>query len=74
MPITKTHTFRELSDPELVKRIDENIEALTNMKFQKATNQVENSSKFTHLRREIARMKTILAERKKKAAQTKASA
>ncbi|MBW7888143.1 MAG: 50S ribosomal protein L29 [Bacteroidetes bacterium] len=69
MPITKIHTFRELSDGELLKRIEENIEALANLRFQKATSQVENSSKFTHLRREIARIKTILAERKKKAAQ-----
>lgn len=69
MPITKIHTFRELSDGELLKRIEENIEALVNLRFQKATSQVENSSKFTHLRREIARIKTILAERKKKAAQ-----
>ncbi len=69
MPIMKAHQFRELTDAELVKRIEENKEALANLKFQKATSQVENTSKFTTLRKEIARMKTILRERELKAAQ-----
>ena len=67
MPIMKAHQFRELTDVELLKRIDENKEALANLKFQKATSQVDNTSKFTLLRKEIARMKTILRERELKA-------
>lgn len=59
----KTHELRQLTDEELLKRIQENNEALSMMHFQKATSQVENTSKFTLLRKDIARMKTILRER-----------
>ena len=59
----KSHELRQLTDEELVKRIEENSESLASMKFQKATSQVENTSKFTLLRKDIARMKTILRER-----------
>lgn len=59
----KSHELRQLTDEELEKRIQENNDALSAMKFQKATSQVENTSKFTTLRKDIARMKTILRER-----------
>ena len=59
----KSHELRQLTDEELVKRIEENSESLASMKFQKATSQVENTSKFTSLRKDIARMKTIQRER-----------
>jgi large subunit ribosomal protein L29 len=59
----KTHELRQLTNEELEKRIQENNEALSTMQFQKATSQVENTSKFTLLRKDIARMKTILRER-----------
>ncbi len=52
-----------MTNEELNKRIEENLEALSTMKFQKATSQVENTSKFTSLRKDIARMKTIIRER-----------
>lgn len=59
----KSHELRQLTDDEIAKRIEENKEALATMKFQKVTSQVENTSKFTMLRKDIARMKTILRER-----------
>lgn len=59
----KSLELRQMTNEELVKRIDEDIDALATMKFQKATSQVENSSKFMLLRRDIARMKTIIRER-----------
>lgn len=59
----KSHELRQLTDDEIAKRIEENKDALATMKFQKATSQVENTSKFTSLRKDIARMKTILRER-----------
>lgn len=59
----KSHELRQLTDDELAKRIEENKESLATMKFQKTTSQVENTSKFTLLRKDIARMKTILRER-----------
>ncbi|MDD8017001.1 MAG: 50S ribosomal protein L29 [Bacteroidota bacterium] len=59
----KPTDLRLLTDEELLKRIDENRDSLSAMKFHKATSQVENTSQFTLLRKDIARMKTILRER-----------
>ncbi len=59
----KTQELRQLTNEELIKRIEENLDAVATMKFQKATSQVENSAKFSVLRKDIARMKTIIRER-----------
>ncbi len=59
----KALEIKQMTNEELNKRIEENLEALSTMKFQKATSQVENTSKFTSLRKDIARMKTIIRER-----------
>lgn len=66
----KAFEIRQLSDVELEKRIIEEQENLAHMKFQKATKQIENTAQIGHIRRDIARMRTILTERKTKAAQT----
>ncbi len=59
----KALEIRQLTNEELLKRIDENLDAIATMKFQKATSQVENSAKFSVLRKDIARMKTIIRQR-----------
>ncbi|MDP1675478.1 MAG: 50S ribosomal protein L29 [Bacteroidota bacterium] len=59
----KAQELKQLTNEELAKRIEENLDALATMKFQKATSQVENSSKFSLLRKDIARMKTIIRQR-----------
>jgi len=59
----KAQELKQLTNDELAKRIEENLEALAAMKFQKVTSQVENSSKFSLLRKDIARMKTIIRQR-----------
>lgn len=59
----KAQELKQLTNDELAKRIEENLEALATMKFQKVTSQVENSSKFSLLRKDIARMKTIIRQR-----------
>ncbi len=64
----KAFEVRQLSDIELEKRIIEEQENLAHMKFQKATKQIENTAEIGHIRRDIARMRTILTERKTKAA------
>ncbi len=67
----KAFEFRELSDVELQKRIQEEEESLANLRFQKVLSQLENPLKLKHLRRDIARMKTILRERQLKSAPSK---
>jgi large subunit ribosomal protein L29 len=59
----KAHDLRQLSDTELLKRIQEEEENLSNLKFQKVIGQLENPMKLGHSRKVIARIKTILRER-----------
>ncbi len=67
----KTFEIKDLSDSELVKRIADDKESLAHMKFQQATKQIENTAKLRLIRRDIARMMTMLNQRKRKAAATK---
>jgi large subunit ribosomal protein L29 len=62
----KAHDLIQLSDAELQKRIQEEEENLSNLKFQKVIGQLENPMKMGHVRKDIARMKTILRDRQLK--------
>jgi large subunit ribosomal protein L29 len=59
----KAHELRQLSDAELQKRIQEEEENLSHLKFQKVIGQLENPMKMGHVRKDIARMRTILRDR-----------
>lgn len=59
----KAFEVRALSDAELQKRIQEERENLSHLKFQKVIGQLENPMKMDHIKKEIARMQTILRER-----------
>ncbi|HLF19488.1 MAG TPA: 50S ribosomal protein L29 [Bacteroidota bacterium] len=59
----KAFEFRGLSDSELQKRIQEEQENLSHLRFQKVIGQLENPMKIDHIRKDIARMKTVLRER-----------
>lgn len=55
--------IRELTDAEIQQRIVETQEELFRLRFRSATQQLENPSLVRKLRRDVARMKTILRER-----------
>ena len=59
----KARELRELSDEELRQKEKELREELFNLRFQLATGQLENTMRITHVKRDIARIKTILRER-----------
>jgi large subunit ribosomal protein L29 len=59
----KAHDLRQLSDAELQKRIQEEEENLSHLRFQKVIGQLENPMKLGHVRKDIARIKTILRDR-----------
>lgn len=59
----KVKDFRELSDDELAKRLDEVKEELFNLRFQLATGQLDNPIKIRDVRRDIAKVQTVLRER-----------
>lgn len=61
----KPDKMRELSDAELEEKGQDLQEELFNLKFQLATGQIENPLKIRQVRRDIARVKTILWERKR---------
>lgn len=61
----KAREIQDLQVSELEKRIREEEENLVHLKFQKATSQLESPIKIRLVRRDIARMKTILNEKKK---------
>lgn len=60
----KTSEIRELSDEEIIAKVAENKEELFNLRFSQATGTLEKPSRIRELRKEIAKMKTIMRERK----------
>ncbi|MCL4546001.1 MAG: 50S ribosomal protein L29 [Chloroflexi bacterium] len=64
----KPSDIRALNDSELAKRLDELQQELFNLRFQLTTRQLENYKKVEAVRRDIARVKTIMRERELEAA------
>jgi large subunit ribosomal protein L29 len=60
---TKPAELRELSDPELLDRLREAKVELFNLRVQGATGQLDNNRRLPVVRREIARIYTIIRER-----------
>jgi len=63
----KASEIRELSEEELAKKIKELKEELFNLRFQHAINQLDNPMRLKYVRKDIARLLTILRERELKA-------
>ena len=59
--------IREMSDVELVKKLDDLKEELFHLRFQHAINQLDNPMRLKAVRKEIAVVKTIIRERELKA-------
>jgi large subunit ribosomal protein L29 len=58
----KTVDLRKLSYAELQEQLDESKEELFNLRFQIVTNQLDNTARITQVRREVARIKTMMRE------------
>ncbi len=59
----KASEYRALSTGELLSKLDEYQQELFNLRFQKASGQLTNTARPRLVRKEIARIKTILRER-----------
>ncbi len=59
----KAKEFRQLSEGELLIKEKELGEELFNLRFQQATGQLENLMRIPEVKRDIARVKTILKEK-----------
>src|SRR5690606_10536107 len=55
--------LRELSSDDLAERLDEVKEEFFNLRFQNATGQLENFAQIKQVKREIARINTLVHER-----------
>ena len=60
---TPASEFRELNDEELRARLSEAKEELFNLRVQLATGQLTNNRRISTVKRDIARMYTVLRER-----------
>ena len=63
MAETTAAEIRDLADAELVTRLAEAKEELFNLRFQVATGQLDNNRRLHHVRRDIARIYTVMRER-----------
>ncbi len=59
----KPSEFRGLSDEELRFKSEESAREIFNLRFRRGTGKIENPAKLRRLRRDLARVKTILRER-----------
>ena len=59
----KLTEIRALNTKELEHKLDESYKELFNLRFQWQSGQLVDSNRLTAVRRDIARMKTVLRER-----------
>ena len=68
----RAEEIRELSDDEIRSRIAELEEERFRLRFRSATDTLEDPLRFRVIRKDIARLKTVLRERQLSAANTRA--
>lgn len=54
--------LRKLNYEELGEKLDESKEELFNLRFQHVTNQLDNTSRMKKVKRDVARVATIMRE------------
>ena len=59
----KAEKLRDMTEKELIEKMNDFKEELFNLRFQLATAQLENPLRIRAVRKDIARIKTILRER-----------
>jgi len=59
----KALEFRNLTTAEIEQKVNGFKEELFNLRFQLATGQLDNPAQIRHIRKQIARAKTVLRER-----------
>ena len=62
----KAAELREMSNAELTKKLAELKEELFNLRFQHAINQLENPLRIDTVKKDIARVMTVMAEKNAK--------
>ncbi len=62
----KAFEVRELSSNELMEKLGDLKAELFNLRFQLAVNQLENTNRLSDVKKDIARVKTIIREKQSK--------
>ena len=65
----KAALVREVSDSELESRLSEAKQELFNLRFQNVTGQLDNTARIGQVRKDVARIETILRQREIAAAE-----
>ena len=61
--VSKAYELEELTGTELAEKLRKAKEELFNLRFQAATGQLENNSRLRTVKKDIARIYTVLRER-----------
>ena len=60
--VMKREEIKEMTVNELKLKLQDDLEELQNLRFQKALHQLENPMRIHHIRKEIAQVKTVIRE------------
>jgi large subunit ribosomal protein L29 len=63
----KAADIRQMTDDQMRDEIERLKKEQFNLRFQRATGQLENTARVRHVRRDIARLTTVVAENRAKA-------
>lgn len=63
----KISDIRSLSDSELETKVTDLSEELFKLRFQHGIRQLENTAKLSGIRKDVARVKTVISEKQRKA-------
>ncbi len=66
----KIYEIREMSNDEIVKRIEEEEKGMVDLRFQHELKNLTNTAKLNLAKKDIARMKTVLNEREAESKKT----
>ena len=62
----KMYEIIEMSEEEIIKRIEEEESNLVDLRFQHELKNLTNTAKLSNAKKDIARLKTVLKERQLK--------
>jgi len=69
----KPGELRNMDEDELERRLAETKQELFNLRFQHVTGQLDNYARLGQLKKDVARMHTVLREREIQAAESAAA-
>ncbi len=59
----KAKELRSMTNADLAQKLDDSYQELFNLRFQRAAGKLTNTARLNLVRKDIARVKTILRER-----------